>query len=193
LFYKLAKAAGLDVYLVSGQAKPAEASADKLQSHAWNIVKIEDSWYYIDTTWNDSTRTNAYFLFGKNQARYSHYPTTKVPVTVSTKSYAEKLYEEIVAGNIRSRNLFDLLYGTLIEKYDEFVIYLTDALKNITSKPEVRFVSSTSFVTKYLSSAMQEAMFKLNLTSVSYDYSYIYIFTFNGKDFFVWTVSFSQN
>jgi len=193
LFYKLAKAAGLDVYLVSGQAKPAEASADKLQSHAWNIVKIEDSWYYIDTTWNDSTRTNAYFLFGKNQARYSHYPTTKVSVTVSTKSYAEKLYEEIVAGNIRSRNLFDLLYGTLIEKYDKFVIYLTDALKNITSKPEVRFVSSISFVTKYLSSAMQEAMFKLNLTSVSYDYSYIYIFTFNGKDFFVWTVSFSQN
>jgi hypothetical protein len=193
LFYKLAKAAGLSVYLVSGQAKPADASADKLQPHAWNIVKIEDSWYYIDTTWNDSTRTNAYFLFGKNQARYSHYPTTKVPVIVSTKSYAEKLYEEIVAGNIRSLSLFNSLYGTLIEKYDDFVIYLTNVLKNRTNIAEVRFVSSASFVTKYLSSVMQEAIFKLNLTSVSYDYSYIYIFTFTGKDFFVWTVSFNQN
>ncbi len=81
----------------------------------------------------------------------------------------------------------------MIEKYDDFVIYLTNVLKNRTNIPEVRFLSSASFVTKYLSSAMQEAIFKLNLTSVSYDYSYIYIFTFTGKDFFVWTVSFSQN
>jgi len=162
-----------------------------LLPHAWNIVKVEDSWYYIDTTWNDSTQTNAYFLFAKNQARYSHYPTTKIPVIVSTKSYAEKLYEEIVAGNSWSLNLFNSLYGTLIEKYDEFVIYLTNVLENKNSKPGVKFVSSASFVTKYLSRAMQEAMFKLNLTSVNYDYSYIYLFTFNEKDF--WTVSFNQN
>lgn len=193
LFYKLAKAAGLNVYLVSGQAKPAGASANELQPHAWNVVKVEDGWYYIDTTWNDSTGINAYFLFGKNQARYSHYPTTKIPVAVSTKSYAEKLYEEIVSGNTRSLNLFNSLYGTLIEKYDDFVIYLTNVLKNRTNITEVRFVSSASFVTKYLSRVMQEAMFKLNLTSVSYGYSYIYLFTFNGKDFFVWTLSFSQN
>jgi len=53
-------------------------------------------------------------------------------------------------------------------------------------------VSSASYATKHLPRAMKEVMLKLDLTSVSYDYSYTYLFTFNGKDFFIWTLSFSR-
>ena len=33
-------------------------------AHAWNIVKINDSWYGIDVTWNDTTR-DSFYLLGK--------------------------------------------------------------------------------------------------------------------------------
>ncbi|QAV33811.1 Transglutaminase-like superfamily protein [Fervidobacterium changbaicum] len=187
LFYRLAKAAGIDVLLVSGEAKSPYESAEKLVPHAWNIVKIEGNWYYIDTTWNDSLGMNTYFLFGKNQARYSHYAKTKIPVTVSTKGFAEKLYEEILSGSKQSAGLFNSLYGNLADKYDDLVAYLTKGLRD---RSDVVFVGHTNFVSKYLSKAVEEALYNANVKSVSYDYSHFYLFTYGDKDFYVWQVRF---
>lgn len=44
LFYRLAKEAGLNVIYVTGKVP------DGL--HAWNLVKVNGSWYHIDVTWN---------------------------------------------------------------------------------------------------------------------------------------------
>lgn len=48
-FTLLARKFGLDVITVSGPAETPEGSV----SHAWNLVKVDDQWYHVDTTWND--------------------------------------------------------------------------------------------------------------------------------------------
>lgn len=44
-FYMMASAAGLDCQYVTGTAKGG--------GHAWNQVKVDGTWYYIDCTWDD--------------------------------------------------------------------------------------------------------------------------------------------
>ncbi|MGB9795586.1 transglutaminase domain-containing protein [Fervidobacterium gondwanense] len=192
LFYRLAKAAGLQVYLVSGQAKAPEKGATDLQPHAWNVVKVGNELFYVDATWNDSTGVNAYLLFGTNQAKYSHYPETKLPGTISTKSYAEKLYEEIVRYNSRAaRETFSLLYGYLVLKYDDLVNYVYYGLKNNNS---LTFVGHGDFVASNLSRAVNDALVYANIMNVNYAYSYNYLFTTSeNRDFYIWKISFKRN
>lgn len=46
-FYLLTKIAGLDCHYVVGDVTSSD------QSHAWNRVKVNGEWYYIDCTWDD--------------------------------------------------------------------------------------------------------------------------------------------
>ena len=48
-FYMMATAAGVECEYVTGVATNSSASG----GHAWNRVKINDKWYYIDCTWDD--------------------------------------------------------------------------------------------------------------------------------------------
>ena len=45
LYFLLCQAAGLDAYVVYGNTR--------LAYHAWDAVRIGDSWYYADPTWDD--------------------------------------------------------------------------------------------------------------------------------------------
>lgn len=45
LFYMMAISAGLECRFVSGTADGG--------GHAWNQVKVNGKWYYIDCTWDD--------------------------------------------------------------------------------------------------------------------------------------------
>lgn len=47
----LCRRLGLDIYYVSGYAR------EEGERHAWNLVKIDDEYYYADPTWFDSERT----------------------------------------------------------------------------------------------------------------------------------------
>lgn len=61
LFYRMALEAGLDARIITGTAYTGETT----ENHAWNIVQIEDAYYYVDPTWTDGTGTNQYYLQGK--------------------------------------------------------------------------------------------------------------------------------
>lgn len=50
----LLEAAGVECYTLVGKAENFE---EKIESHMWNVVKIENSYYYLDTTWDDPTNT----------------------------------------------------------------------------------------------------------------------------------------
>ncbi|MCR5232002.1 MAG: hypothetical protein K6B64_05075, partial [Acholeplasmatales bacterium] len=45
-------------------------------AHAWNTTKINDNWYGIDVTWNDTTG-NRYFLLGQS-FNTSHFINSNV-------------------------------------------------------------------------------------------------------------------
>lgn len=49
-FKYLANAAGISCELMQGTAKN---SNDEIERHAWNAVYLNESWYYIDATWDD--------------------------------------------------------------------------------------------------------------------------------------------
>lgn len=52
VFQKMAIVAGLESHIVTSN------------DHAWNLVKLDNSWYTIDTTWDDSTSSYQYYLCG---------------------------------------------------------------------------------------------------------------------------------
>ena len=50
LFYRLCLEAGIDTRFIAGTVKNDEGNDEP---HAWNIVKLGDLYYYVDTTWDD--------------------------------------------------------------------------------------------------------------------------------------------
>lgn len=61
-FYMMATAAGVDCEFVTGVATNSVGSTG---GHAWNRVLIDNTWYYIDCTWDDPT--------GGGHERYTYY------------------------------------------------------------------------------------------------------------------------
>ncbi len=89
LMMKLGHAAGLKIEKISGYAKGygyAVGNTHAKSNHAWNAVKIDDSWYLLDSTWdagsvNRETRKFVkknddfnYFLTSPGIFIYNHYP-----------------------------------------------------------------------------------------------------------------------
>ena len=76
----LANAVGIECEIVQGTAIN---NSGKSESHAWNAVKINDTWYLVDATWDDPIfsgngyKTNQfkykYFLKGTNTFDKDHF------------------------------------------------------------------------------------------------------------------------
>ncbi len=54
---------GLDSIIINGLANG--------ESHAWNLVRLDDEYFYVDSTWNDTT-DNSYFLKGTDSFYLDH-------------------------------------------------------------------------------------------------------------------------
>ncbi|MGL5407063.1 MAG: transglutaminase domain-containing protein [Propionibacteriaceae bacterium] len=70
-YYMMAKAAGLEAAYVTGGT-----SGSSLTKHSWNLVKIDNKWLVVDTTWNDIGSTeNSYLNIPQDTPIYanSHY------------------------------------------------------------------------------------------------------------------------
>lgn len=66
LFAALARASGLETKVITGRAK----IDGKNYYHQWNEVKIDGTWYFIDTTWNAGRKKRSFFT------KVSDYPET---------------------------------------------------------------------------------------------------------------------
>lgn len=78
LMYKMLTEAGVPAHYVTGYAGEA---------HAWNIVQINGTWYYLDATWDDPTGgrpilSHDYFLIGSKTLSKDHKTDS-----VYTKAY----------------------------------------------------------------------------------------------------------
>jgi hypothetical protein len=61
LFSYMANELGLDCRYVGGTVDKKD-----IANHAWNIVKLNDQWYCIDSTWGDSIYGDKFFLKSKD-------------------------------------------------------------------------------------------------------------------------------
>lgn len=85
LFYNLLNRAGISNRILYGEAGGS--------IHNWSMVQMEDSkWYFVDTTWNDTSSQNNFFLIGSYQqyATHSIYNISKASLRfydISTTNY----------------------------------------------------------------------------------------------------------
>ncbi len=70
LFYRLALEAGLDARYVDGLATSGGLSV----GHAWNIVSLDGTWYFLDVTWDEAQTADSYQWFLKGTGDFvDHY------------------------------------------------------------------------------------------------------------------------
>ena len=95
LFYRMCKEAGLSVRIISGTANGG--------SHAWNIVRVGDVYYNVDTTWDgqDSQTLDHYLLksekdFSADHTRSAEYATEafNAAYPMALNSYYEKTFND---------------------------------------------------------------------------------------------------
>ena len=58
--YRLLRELGIECRVITGEG----FTGQKSESHAWNIVRVDGSYYYSDPTWNYTVRDEDYFLCG---------------------------------------------------------------------------------------------------------------------------------
>lgn len=71
MFQHLAKECGFECYYVSG-------IGDK-ESHAWNLIKLNDNWYWVDTTYGDKQSIDLYLLCDDDFFLINHTPDESYP------------------------------------------------------------------------------------------------------------------
>jgi hypothetical protein len=67
LFYYMANNAGLDCRIIKGDSKNFEGN---WEHHAWNLVKLDGKYYFVDVTWDSGREPYEYFLEGSNSTRF---------------------------------------------------------------------------------------------------------------------------
>ena len=91
LFYRLALEAGIDARVISG---------DSGGPHAWNILKIEGSYYNLDSTWDAGNTEYEYFL--KNAKDFPNHTRDAAYTTAAfTSSYPIAATSYAVHGSIQ--------------------------------------------------------------------------------------------
>jgi len=58
LFYRLCLEAGVDCRYSGGYA----FAGGEYEGHGWNVVKVDNKWYYVDTTWGAGDEPDYYYL-----------------------------------------------------------------------------------------------------------------------------------
>lgn len=77
IFQAFMEVLGIEGEYIGGKA----TIGGRTGSHAWNKVKIDGQWYWLDVTWDDrdynASISYDYFLISEDQMNKNHYPTFK--------------------------------------------------------------------------------------------------------------------
>ena len=100
LFQKMAELAGFEVKTVSGFTKGLgrEFSFDFQNSHAWNMVRIGDMWYLVDTTFDAGafqSQTSASSAKGNYTKRYSTDYLFPAPIQLRFTHFPEQAVHQL--------------------------------------------------------------------------------------------------
>lgn len=106
--------AGIESKIVGGTAGN--------ESHAWNLVKLEDGWYHVDVTWDDPAPDVdgrvRYTYFLKNDEEMAKTHTWESEISCTGNKYQEYVYADVICDS------FDTL-RTVYENQLQTKKYLT--------------------------------------------------------------------
>ncbi len=153
------------------------------QPHVWNMVKLGDYWFHLDTTWNDPVpdRGNIssynYYMLTDEEITKDHVIEEKqnLPLTkIKYYNYLSNLAKSKT--NLKNYIYANLLIETGLNIYDEENTAITieglssilkEKIKNHPSKISVRF--NKSITTDNVNNAMS-GLFKIDsISEISYD------------------------
>lgn len=123
-FQYLLMQAGIPSYVVTGESKG--------EAHAWNLVKIDGEYYYVDLTWDDQGNDNFYAYFNVTTERLEEDHTIAEQVyDLPTCTATAANYFTIYGGDLAAGDLDTIC--ALLDRNDLFArVYITgdtDAFK----------------------------------------------------------------
>lgn len=102
---------GMDAALVIGTVREGDG-------HAWNLVSVNDNWYYLDATWGD-----AFYMFGDEQEQQPKNASVNYDyLCVTTKQIEQTHVMDMPVALPECTSLVDNYYvreGLYFEQYDE--------------------------------------------------------------------------
>lgn len=128
LTYQLLKEAGIENHFVTGTGDG--------QPHAWNLVKIENKWYHLDTTFDDPLPdeqgrvTYSYFNLSDEQIARNH-EWNRGDYPQATTNYYSTLTNKIAAGGTKIPAYQQILKDTKLNYLgNEYIANNYNELKN---------------------------------------------------------------
>ncbi|MCH5438424.1 S-layer homology domain-containing protein [Bacillus paranthracis] len=128
LTYQLLKEAGIENHFVVGTGDG--------QPHAWNLVKIENKWYHLDTTFDDPVPdeqgrvTYSYFNLSDEQIARNH-EWNRGDYPQATTNYYSTLTNKIAAGSTKTPAYQQILKDTKLNYLgNEYIANNYTELKN---------------------------------------------------------------
>ncbi|MCI0764250.1 transglutaminase domain-containing protein [Bacillus sp. TL12] len=174
LTYQLLQEAGIQSHIVTGKGNG--------QAHAWNLVKIENKWYHMDTTFDDPVPdkagrvTYSYYNISDEQLGKDHeWDRSKYPK--ASTNYYNELTDKIKTGTpkavvykkmLKDTNLIYLSSQYGAENYNEFKVKLQ---KQFTAKPtkvEMRYKQSMDGTMQDIKKVLNEISWPIGAKRVSY-------------------------
>ncbi|WP_459501210.1 transglutaminase domain-containing protein [Bacillus sp. C1] len=174
LTYQLLKEAGIQSHIVTGKGNG--------QAHAWNLVKIENKWYHLDTTFDDPVPdkagrvTYSYFNMSDEQLSKDHqWDRSKYPK--ATTSYYNELTSKIKAGSPKKMVYQQMLKDTSLvylstqygaENYNDFKKKLQQQFAAKPTKVELRYKQSMDGTMQDIKKVLNELSWPKGAKRVSY-------------------------
>ncbi|ASI76642.1 S-layer homology domain-containing protein [Bacillus pacificus] len=174
LTYQLLKEAGIENHFVTGTGDG--------QPHAWNLVKIENKWYHLDTTFDDPIPdeqgrvTYSYFNLSDEQIARNH-EWNRGDYPQATTSYYSTLTNKIAAGGTKTPIYQQILKDTklnylgneyIANNYNELKNKMQQRYKEKLPKIEILYKQSMDGALQDVKKAIGEIGYPQGANRVSY-------------------------
>ncbi len=103
LFFVYAQKIGLDIQIVNGTARQVDGS---IGTHAWNLIKLGDNYYHVDSTWGRLIKLDGgdtvdfqYFNLSDEQLAKDHNWKKENYPTCNSNEYNYFVYQGLIANS----------------------------------------------------------------------------------------------
>ncbi|TPV45918.1 S-layer homology domain-containing protein [Bacillus dicomae] len=174
LTYQLLKEAGIENHFVTGTGDG--------QPHAWNLVKIENKWYHLDTTFDDPVPDEqgrvmySYFNLSDEQIARNHV-WNRSDYPQATTNYYDTLTSKIAGGNAKTAAYQQILKDTklnylgneyIANNYNEFKNKMQQRYSTKSAKIEILYKQSMDGALQDVKKVIGEIGYPQGANRVSY-------------------------